>query len=289
MTARRPTVVVIGSVNLDLAARVERLPVPGETITGAELRRFPGGKGANQALAARRLGAEVTLIARVGRDAAADEALALLRAGGVDLSLCAVDLHAPTGIALISVAPTGENHIVVAPGANRTLLPEMLALPAADALICQLEVPPATLTHAARLFGGFFCANLAPAMAVPDFVIERADLVVVNETEAAFYGGKLARSDGYIAITYGARGAELMRDGEVVARSTPPSVTAVDTTGAGDTFTAALTLALAQSREPESALAFACAAGALATTKYGAQPSLPYREEVEALMTLREM
>lgn len=284
MTSRWPKVVVIGSVNLDLAARVERLPVPGETITGAELRRFPGGKGANQALAARRLGAEVTLIARVGRDDAAHEALALLRADDVDLSLCAADEHAPTGIALISVAPSGENQIVVAPGANRTLQPEMLTLPPADALICQLEVPPATLQHAARLFDGFFCANLAPAMEVPDAIIERADLIVVNETEAAFYGERLAQSGGYIAVTYGARGAELIRHGKVVARATPPAVTAVDTTGAGDTFTAALTLALAQARAPASALAFACAAGALATTKYGAQPSLPYREEVEALM-----
>jgi ribokinase len=284
LTARWPRIVVIGSVNLDLAARVERLPVPGETITGAELCRFPGGKGANQALAAQRLGAAVTLIARVGRDAAADEALILLRADDVDLSLCAADEHAPTGVALISVAPTGENQIVVAPGANRTLQPEMLALPQADALICQLEVPPATLEHAARLFEGFFCVNLAPAMDVPDALIERADLVVVNETEAAFYGERLSRSGGYVAITCGARGAELTRGGEVVARATPPAVTVVDTTGAGDTFTAALTLALVQARAPRSALAFACAAGALATTKHGAQPSLPYREEVEALM-----
>lgn len=276
---------MIGSVNLDLAAQVERLPVPGETVTGAELRRFPGGKGANQALAARRLGAEVTLIARVGRDAAADEALALLRADDVDLSLCAADGHAATGIALISVASTGENQIVVAPGANRTLQPEMLALPQADALICQLEVPTATLEHAARLFAGFFCVNLAPAMDVPDAIIERADLIVVNETEAAFFGARLGRCGGFVAITRGVRGAELMRGGEVVARATPPAVTAVDTTGAGDTFTAALTLALAQARAPESALAFACAAGALATTKYGAQPSLPYRDEVEAIMT----
>ena len=286
MSARWPKVVVIGSVNLDLTARVERLPVPGETVSGAELRRFPGGKGANQALAARRLGADVTLIARVGRDAAADEALALLRGDDVDLSLCAADEHAPTGIALISVAPGGENHIVVAPGANRTLQPEMLALPEADALICQLEVPPATLEHAARLFKGFFCVNLAPAMKVPDALIERADLIVVNETEAAFFGKRLERCECYVAVTHGARGAELIRDREVVARAVPPPVTAVDTTGAGDTFTAALTLALAQARAraPLSALTFACAAAALATTRHGAQPSLPYREEVEALL-----
>lgn len=284
MSARPPKIVVIGSVNLDLAARVERLPVPGETITGADLRRFPGGKGANQALAAKRLGADVTLIARVGRDAAADEALALLRADDVDLSLCAADEHAPTGIALICVAPAGENQIVVAPGANRTLQPEMLELPAADALICQLEVPPATLAHAARLFEGFFCVNLAPAMDVPEAIVQRADLIVVNETEAAFYGDKLERDAGFTAVTHGARGAELLRGGEVVARAVPPAVTAVDTTGAGDTFTAALTLALTQARTPESALSFACAAAALATTKHGAQPSLPYREEVEALL-----
>jgi ribokinase len=284
MTALRPKIVVIGSVNLHLAAWVERLPVPGETVSGAELRRFPGGKGANQALAARRLGADVTLIARVGRDAAADEALALLRADDVDLSLCAADASAPTGVALISVASTGENQIVVAPGANRTLEPEMLALPAADALICQLEVPPATLAHAARLFEGFFCANLAPAMDVSDAVIERANLIVVNETEAAFYGRKLDRSGGYVAITHGAQGAELWHGKELVARTMPPAVTAVDTTGAGDAFTAALTLALTQGREPQSALVFACTAAALATTRHGAQPSLPYREEVEAFM-----
>jgi ribokinase len=182
------------------------------------------------------------------------------------------------------VAPGGENQIVVAPGANRTLQPEMLTLPPADALICQLEVPAASLEHAARLFDGFFCVNLAPAIEVPDAIIERADLIVVNETEAAYYNDRLARSGGYIAVTYGARGAELILDGEVVARARPPAVTAVDTTGAGDTFTAALTLTLAQARAPKSSLAFACAAGALATTKYGAQPSLPYREEVEALM-----
>ena len=284
MTARWPSVVVIGSVNLDLAARVGRLPVPGETITGAELHRFPGGKGANQALAARRLGADVMLIARVGRDSAADEALALLRADGVDISLCAADELSPTGIAFICVAPTGENQIVVAPGANRTLQPGMLDLPPADALICQLEVPPATLEHAARIFKGFFCINLAPAMEVSGVLVERAQLIVVNETEAAFYGETLQRSNAYVAVTRGARGAELSRGGKVVARAAPPPVTAVDSTGAGDTFTAALTLALAQARPPLAALTFACAAAALATTKHGAQPSLPYRREVEALL-----
>ncbi len=282
MTGAR--IIVVGSVNLDLAARVSRLPVPGETVTGAELHRFPGGKGANQALAARRLGAEVTLIARVGKDAAADEALSLLRAAGVDLSCCLGDDNAATGIALISVAPSGENHIVVAPGANRQLRPDMLVLPQADALLCQLEVPADTLCRAGEQFDGFFCVNLAPAMEVPEAIIERADLLVVNETEAAFYGERLRLSLGYIALTHGALGAELMRGGQVIARATPPRVTAVDTTGAGDTFTAALALMLVEGRSPDEALAFACAAGALATTRHGAQPSMPLRTDVEALL-----
>lgn len=284
MSRPRRKIVVVGSVNLDLAAQVERLPVPGETVSGAELRRFPGGKGANQALAARRLGAEVALVARVGRDTAADEALALLRADGVDLSFCRSDDSAPTGIALISVARNGENQIVVAPGANRTLLPELLDLPAADALVCQLEVPGATLQRAAQQFTGFFCANLAPATEISDQLIERADLVVVNETEAAFYGARLNACRGYLALTHGVRGAELKRGASVVARAAPPAVTTVDTTGAGDTFTAALTLALVDEREPAAALAFACAAAALATTRRGAQPSLPTLAEVETLL-----
>jgi ribokinase len=133
------SVAVVGSVNLDLVASVQRLPVPGETVTGAELSRFPGGKGANQALAARRLGAEVSLVACVGDDAEADEALALLKDGGVDLGFCARVPGVTTGTALIAVAPGGENHIVVAPGANRLLAPESLRLPKADALVCQLE------------------------------------------------------------------------------------------------------------------------------------------------------
>ena len=140
-----PSVVVIGSINLDLSASVSRLPAPGETVTGATLERFPGGKGANQALAARRLGADVTLIGCVGKDAAADEALALLRDGGVDLSRCVTHNSAATGIALISVAKSGENCIVVAPGANAVLAYDDVELPSADALICQLEIPTATI------------------------------------------------------------------------------------------------------------------------------------------------
>jgi len=279
-----PSIVVVGSVNLDLAASVSRLPIAGETVTGAELHRFPGGKGANQALAAKRLGADVSIVARVGDDAAADEALALLQAGDVDLSACGRDADAPTGIALIAVAPSGENQIVVAPGANRKLRPEMLDLPAADALICQLEVPVDTLTQAAKTFEGFFCINLAPALDVPLDLIKRADLVVVNETEAAHFGDALAVCDGLLATTYGAEGAVLKKGGETLAEAKPPTVDAVDATGAGDTFTAALTVAMVEGQEPAAALRFACAAGAASAMKAGAQPSLPFRNDVEELL-----
>jgi ribokinase len=278
------TIAVIGSVNLDFVATVKKLPVPGETVTDAELGRFPGGKGANQALAAKRLGADVQLIACVGDDSSADEALALLRAGGVDLSGVRVVNDAPTGTALIAVAPSGENHIVVAPGANRRLLPDMLAIPAADALICQLEVPPDTVARAAAEFDGFFCVNLAPAKRVDVTVLQRADLVIVNELEAAWYGDTLGAARGMIATTVGAAGATISKGGEDIAIARPPRVAAVDTTAAGDTFTAALTVALVEGQSPQEALEFACAAGAAACTKLGAQPSRPSRDEVLAMM-----
>ena len=275
-----PTVAVIGSVNLDIVARVARLPTPGETVTGAELHRFPGGKGANQALAAQRLGADVSLVARVGDDAAADEALALLRDGGVDLSACVAIPDVATGTALIAVAPSGENQIVVAPGANRCLLPDQLEIPDTDAVICQLEVPVETVVSVATAYKGFFCVNLAPAMEIDVAVLQRADLVVVNETESDWYGASLRACAGLVATTRGAGVASLERDGEVIAEARPPATDAVDATGAGDTFTAALTVALVEGQAPEAALRFACAAGAAAVSKMGAQPSLPMRSDV---------
>jgi ribokinase len=252
------SIVVIGSVNIDIVASVSRLPEPGETVTGAELNRYPGGKGANQALAARRLGADVRLVARVGDDAAADEALNLLRDGGVDLTDCQSIEGVATGTALIAVAPSGENHIVVAPGANRMLTPEDVQAIAADALICQLEVPVPVIVEAAESFGGFFCVNLAPAAEIDVRVLQRADLVVVNETESDWYGGSLKACSGMVATTRGAGIATLEHDGQVIAEAKPPFVRAVDTTGAGDTFTAALTQALVEGQAPAEALRFAC-------------------------------
>jgi ribokinase len=282
MTA--PRIVVVGSVNLDLVATGARLPAPGETVTGAVFARHPGGKGANQALAARRLGAEVSLVARVGRDAMAAEALALLREAGVDLSGCVEDATAATGVALIAVSVDGENQIIMAPGANAMLAPDMLTMPEADAVLCQLELPLETVARAAALTTGLFCVNLAPAAPVNAAVLARADLIVVNETEAAFYGGALDSARGMVAVTFGARGAALRRHGQEIARAAPPPVTAIDSTGAGDAFVGALVVALLEKMPEAAALRFACATGALAATKAGAQPSLPLRAEVDALV-----
>jgi ribokinase len=275
-------ITVIGSVNLDFVATGRALPAPGETVTGAILARHPGGKGANQALAAQRLGADVRLVARVGTDSLADEALRLLNAEGVDLAACAIDADASTGVALIAVAANGENQIVVAPGANATFTPERLIQASSGALICQLELPLETVAKAVAEASGFVCLNLAPAAAMPAETLARADLIVVNETEAAFYGEALHALPGLIAVTWGAKGAGLYRGGRQIAAAAPPPVVALDTTGAGDAFVGAITLALLEGQAPEAALKFACAAGALAATRAGAQPSLPTRAEVDA-------
>jgi ribokinase len=275
---------VIGSINLDLVATAPRLPVAGETVTGATLARHPGGKGANQALAAARLGAEVALIGRVGDDAMAEEALVLLRAAGVDLSGLAIDPAAPTGVALIAVDPSGENQIVVAAGANHGVTPEQLPARIEGPLIVQLELPIPAVEAAVGRATGFVCVNLAPAQPVSEALMRRADLIVVNEGEAAFYGDALHAGGGRVVVTQGARGAQMYQRGVSVAAATPPAVTAVDATGAGDAFVGAITVALLEGMDAQAALTFACAAGAVAATRAGAQPSLPGRDEVERIL-----
>jgi len=261
----RPRIAVVGSVNLDLVARCERLPRPGETVTGASFARVPGGKGANQALGAARLGAEVTLVAAVGNDPFADEALASLVAAGVELDLQRVD--APTGVALILVDAEGENEIVVAPGANLHL--SGFELPEADAVLCQLEIPDEAVIAAWEQASGMFCLNAAPARPVQ----VDADLTVVNRYELETLG----RRDGLVALTLGAEGAVLLEDGEEVAKAASPDVDAVDGTGAGDAFTACLVVSLVEGRGPEDALRRACVAGALAASRLGAQANPIWR------------
>jgi ribokinase len=274
--------VVVGSVNLDLVARVTRLPAGGDTITATDYRRVPGGKGANQALAARRLGADVALLAAVGTDEAAGRALALLAADGVDLTgVRRVD--GPTGVALITVDDTGENTIVVVPGANAGLAIDPAELAGADAVLCQLEVPMRTVVAAAAATprGALFCLNTAPPAAVPAQVLDRADLVVANRAEFAAVDG-LDRA-ALVAVTAGADGAALRAAGREVARAAAPAVTAVDGTGAGDAFTGALVVSLLAGLDRAAALHRACLAGAAAASRPGAQPSLPRPADLDAL------
>lgn len=264
---------VVGSINLDLVVQAERLPRPGETVGGARLSRIPGGKGANQAVASARLGAEVALVGCVGRDEVAEEALEGLRRAGVGEEWLARE--APTGIALVTVDAAGETTIVVAPGANAELRPEDLALRDTDAVLCQQEIPAGTVARAAELAPRFFL-NAAPARgeAPP------AELTIVNRLELEALGERR----GLVCLTLGEEGAVLLEDGHEVARAEPPEVEAVDGTAAGDAFTACLVVSLLEGRPREESLRRACAAGALAASRFGAQTSLPTAEEVDRLL-----
>ena len=269
----KPRLTVVGSINLDLVVRAERLPLPGETVSGARFSRVPGGKGANQAVAATRLGADVRMIGCVGRDELADDALAGLREAGVEERWFAKD--APTGIALVTVDGAGETTIVVAPGANTELRPENLVVDDTDAVLCQQEIPAETVRRAAELAHRFFL-NAAPARdGAPE-----AELTIVNRLELQALGER----PGLVCLTLGAEGAVLLEDGDEVARAQPPAVEAVDGTGAGDAFTACLVVSLLEGRTREESLRRACAAGALAASRFGAQTSLPTAEEVDALL-----
>jgi ribokinase len=263
-----PDLTVVGSINLDLVATAERLPRPGETVTGASFARYPGGKGANQAVAAARLGARVRMIGCVGRDPAAEEAIQGLLEAGVEVELQHTD--EPTGVALITVDDEGETTIVVAPGANRSLREQATT----GAVLCQLEIPDEPVLAVAR-DAAFFCLNAAPAREVD----VEPDLLVVNRYEyERMSRGKL------VALTLGEEGAVLLEGGEEIARATPPRVDAVDGTAAGDAFTACLVVSHLEGREWDEALRRACAAGAIAASRPGAQPSLPTAEELDEIL-----
>ncbi len=259
---------VVGSINLDLVARVGRLPRAGETISARSFERIPGGKGANQAVAAARLGATVRMIGAVGDDALAGEALAGLERAGVELEL---ERRGSTGLALILVDDDGENQIVVVPGANADVTPQSPR----GAVLCQLEVADDVVIAAAQN-ADFFALNAAPAHAID----LEPDLLIVNELEHEIVTrGKL------VAVTYGAEGAALFENGVEVARAVPPRVVAVDGTAAGDAFTACLVVSLLEGRDRGTALQRACTAGAIAASRHGAQPSLPTAEDVDAILT----
>jgi len=272
VSRERTRLTVVGSVNLDLVASSERLPRVGETLTDATFARYPGGKGANQAVAAARLGAQVRFVGAVGADAFAEEALAGMRDVGVELELGQGD---STGVAVILVDAEGENVIVVAPGANA----QVGRVEAGGNVLSQLEVSDETVLSAAESADRFFL-NAAPARPIPAEVVQAAELVVVNRYEL----DSLPETPRLLALTLGAAGAVLIEDGHEVARAAAPPVDAVDGTAAGDSFTACLVVSLLEERDREEALRRACAAGAIAASRAGAQPSLPTAAEVDEML-----
>ncbi|WP_409472006.1 ribokinase [Streptomyces sp. HC307] len=293
---------VVGSANADLVIGVERRPAAGETVLGSDLAVHPGGKGANQAVAAARLGARTALLARVGDDAHGRLLLDSQRAAGVDTVGVLVG-GAPTGVALITVDPSGDNSIVVSPGANGKLTPEDVRAAgslfhASRVVSAQLEIPLETVVEAVRSLGpdSRFVLNPSPPRPLPQEVLAACDPLILNEHEAKVILGDalvgddpadwarilLARGPRSVVVTLGAEGS-LVASAEGVTRVPSVKVDAVDTTGAGDSFTAALAWKLGAGASLAEAAAYAARVGAAAVTKQGAQESFPTAEEVAAL------
>ena len=294
-------IVVFGSINIDLVTRAERIPGPGETVLGGDYVAIPGGKGANQALAARRAGAKVAMVGAYGADSFARTALSLLDADGVDLRF-SIETSKPTGTAFITVDPEGENAIVVASGANaqaRATQLEGVGFGFGDILLLQREVPIAEIEAAAafgRNRGGVVALNAAPAGPVSRALLASLDFLIVNEHEAGIVGAALGlsgepdeiareieRQHGVATlVTLGAAGGVGYFGGHEY-RAPAPSVTVVDTTAAGDTFVGAFAAALDDGLDFGAALKRGLAAGSLACTKPGAQPSMPSADAITAL------
>ena len=271
MSNKLPALTVVGSINLDLIATAERLPTAGETIGEAVLSEQPGGKGANQAAAAARLGGSARMIGAVGGDAQGRRMLDALASAGVDTADVAV-LPEPTGTALIVVDRDGENQIVVCPGANSQLSLEGVEFGPDEAVLCQLEVGLPVVLEAARRSSGFFVLNAAPAMDLPAELLERCDLVIVNESEYALIPA-LATAR-LVAVTYGGDGSAMFEHGTKVAGAPSASVPVANTIGAGDAFCAALVMALQQGLDYARALAVANAVGGDAVGDPSSQPKL---------------
>jgi ribokinase len=302
----RPVILVVGSSNTDMIVRLDRIPRPGETILGGAFVTAAGGKGANQAVGAARAGGRVTFVARVGRDALGQQAVAGFVKDGIDVAHILRDARAPSGVALIFVAEDGENAIAVAPGANGRLSPAdvrraALSFAGAAVLVMQLETPLATVQAAANLavrLGVRVILNPAPARPLPRRLLERVTVLTPNEHEAETLTGirvadeasaaraaaKLrGRGVGAVIVTLGPRGSFVA--GAAGERLVPGfRVKAVDTTAAGDVFNGALAVALAEGKSLFEAARFANAAAALSVTKLGAQPSAPRRRDIERLL-----
>lgn len=297
-------IVVVGSLNVDLVVRSPRFPKPGETIRGDDLATIPGGKGANQAVAAARLGGQVAMLGCVGADAFGSMLIENLKQNHVDTRRVLRDGSAATGTAIIVVDANGENSIILSPGANGKIKKgdiEPAVLQGARVLLLQFEIPMEAVVHAARLAKERrvkVIVNPAPAHDMPDELLKCADYLLPNETELALLTGKdtkdkasleaaaqslVKRGAKNVIVTLGARGALITTR---LSKKYVPTykVKPVDTTGAGDAFIGGLAFALVRRQSLQDAVQYGCACGALATTKFGAQPSLPTADEVRKLM-----
>ena len=297
-------IIVVGSLNADLVVRAPHFPQPGETIHGEDLQIIPGGKGANQAVAAARQGASVTMAGRVGNDSFGPELIENLKRNDVDASHVQIDPHSATGTAIIVVDANGQNSIVLSSGGNGKVSRadvEDVSFPDHKLLLLQLESPIETVLAAAqraRASGLRVLLNPAPARSLPDELITLPDFILPNEGELSLLTGQpvndlssaekaarvlLERGAQHVIVTLGANGALIVSE-EITKHVPSFKVDVVDTTAAGDAFIAGFASALLENKALEEAVRYGCACGALAVTKFGAQPSLPTKAEVEKLL-----
>jgi ribokinase len=271
-----PRIAVVGSINADLVVQMPKLPGRGETVSSAEPAWFPGGKGANQAVAAARMGGNVSMFGAIGADEPGQMCLSALKQSGVNVD-AVVTVSSPTSTALVMVEHSGENQIVVADGANQYASFDAAQISAADAVIVQFEIPESVIVEVGKAAKGIFCVNAAPVRELSDELASLIDVLIVNEHEFAQLGEP---KSGLVIVTAGAKEVIAYQNGEVVAKSQPPKVEALDTVGAGDTFVGAFVVAYASGKTIPDALDLACAASALSTLKLGAQSGMPTASEV---------
>lgn len=276
-----PRIAVVGSINADLVVQMPKLPARGETVSSAEPAWFPGGKGANQAVAAARMGASVSMFGAVGSDEPGQMCLAALAQSGV-ITDSVQKVSSPTSTALVMVEHSGENQIVVADGANQHASFDANEVADADAVIVQFEIPESVIVEVGKTANGIFCVNAAPVREISDELANLIDVLIVNEHEFAQLGRP---SLGLVIVTAGAAEVVAYQNGEAVAKSQPPKVDAIDTVGAGDTFVGAFIVAYASGKSVSDSLDLACAASALSTLKLGAQSGMPTASEVTEFLT----
>lgn len=275
-----PRIAVVGSINADLVVQMAKLPGRGETVSSAEPQWYPGGKGANQAVAAARMGASVSMFGAVGADEPGEMCLSALSQSGV-ITDSVIKVSSPTSTALVMVELSGENQIVVADGANQHATFDMDEISTADAVIVQFEIPESIIIEVGKAANGIFCVNAAPVREISDELASLIDVLIVNEHEFAKLGEP---KSGLVIVTAGANEVTAYQDGEVVAKAQPPVVEALDTVGAGDTFVGAFIVAYASGQSVADSLELACAASALSTLKLGAQSGMPTAAEVNKFM-----